>query len=209
MHAPTCLLDDLPNGEGHQVWVIQMNMMAAPDSNVPSAVARQTGQVGRLFYGAQSRVMDGALARANCLLITTLWSAFRFVMVPIGMQLARHFPPSTYATLFVLIWGSYVAADAASEVVGSLFGKQKLRVWGLGDVNRKSIAGTWGGFLASLALCLSVVAAPGLPLSWMALAVVVSLSSTFFELVSPRGTDDLTMATANALVCWGFGSLVY
>jgi len=36
------------------------------------------------FYGAQSRVMDGSLARANCLLITTLWSAFKFVMVPIG-----------------------------------------------------------------------------------------------------------------------------
>ncbi len=38
----------------------------------------------RVFYGAQSRVMDGSLARANCLLITTLWSAFKFVMVPIG-----------------------------------------------------------------------------------------------------------------------------
>lgn len=173
------------------------------------ALYYSNGFLARLFYGAQSRVMDGALARANCLLITTLWSAFRFVMVPIGMQLARHFPPSTYATLFVLIWGSYVAADAASEVVGSLFGKQKLRVWGLGDVNRKSIAGTWGGFLASLALCLSVVAAQGLPLSWMVLAVVVSLSSTLFELVSPRGTDDFTMATANALVCWAFGALVY
>jgi dolichol kinase len=173
------------------------------------ALYYSNGFLARLFYGAQSRVMDGALARANCLLITTLWSAFRFVMVPIGMQLARHFPPSTYAALFVLIWGSYVAADAASEIVGSLFGKQKLRVRGLGDVNRKSIAGTWGGFLASLALCLSVVAAQGLPLSWMALAVLVSLSSTFFELVSPRGTDDFTMATANALVCWVFGSLVY
>ena len=30
-----------------------------------------------------------------------------------------------------------------AEIVGSLFGKQKIRVWGIGDVNRKSIAGTW------------------------------------------------------------------
>ena len=36
------------------------------------------------FYGPQSRIMDGVLARANCLLITTLWTAFKFVMVPIG-----------------------------------------------------------------------------------------------------------------------------
>jgi len=27
--------------------------------------------------------------------------------------------------------------------------------------------------------------------------------------LSPRGTDDFTMASANALLCWGFGSLVY
>jgi len=107
------------------------------------ALYYSNGFLARFFYGAQSRVMDGTLARANCLLITTLWSAFRFVMVPIGMQLAKHFPPSTYATLFVLIWGAWIVTDASSEVVGSLFGKQKLRVWGLGDVNRKSIAGTW------------------------------------------------------------------
>ncbi len=173
------------------------------------ALYYSNGFLARLYYGAQSRVMDGTLARANCLLITTLWSAFRFVMVPIGMQLAPRLPPSTYATLFVLIWGSYVTADACSEVVGSLFGKQKLRVWGLGDVNRKSIAGTWGGFLASLILCLSVVVAHGLPLPWMVLAVVITVSSTFFELFSPRGTDDFTMATANALLCWAFACLVY
>ena len=153
--------------------------------------------------------MDGTLARANCLLITTLWSAFRFVMVPIGLQIAKRFPPSTYATPFVLIWGSYVAADASSEIIGSLFGKQTLRVWGLGDVNRKSIAGTWAGFLASLTLCLTVVIAHGLPQPWIALAVVIALSSTFLELFSPRGTDDFTMATANALLCWGFACLVY
>jgi hypothetical protein len=28
------------------------------------------------------------------------------------------------------------------------------------------------------------------------------------ELFSPRGTDDFTMATVNALICWGFGAAV-
>jgi hypothetical protein len=86
------------------------------------ALYYSNGFLTRLFYGAQSRVMDGTLARANCLLITTLWSAFRFVMV---------------------------------------------------------------------------------------LAVVMAVSSTFFELFSPRGTDDFTMATANALLCWAFAGLVF
>ena len=63
--------------------------------------------------------------------------------------------------------------DATAEIVGSLFGRQKLRVWGIGDVNRKSVEGT--------------VAA----------------------LYSPRGTDDFTMGTTNALICWAFGAWLY
>ncbi len=61
----------------------------------------------------------------------------------------------------------------------------------------------------SLVLCVGIVASRGLPPSWFALAVIVSVSNTFFELFSPRGTDDFTMATANALLCWAFGVIVY
>ncbi|MFI5183879.1 MAG: hypothetical protein ACHQNV_05745 [Vicinamibacteria bacterium] len=168
-----------------------------------------SGFLGRMFYGAQSRVMDGGLARANCLLITTLWSVFKFILVPIGTQLAAVFPADLFAVVFALIWGSYTAADASSEIVGSLFGKQKLRVWGMGDVNRKSVAGTWAAFLCSLTFCLWLVLSHHLGAPWIVLAVVLAGSNTLFELSSPRGTDDLTMATANALLCWAFGVLVY
>jgi dolichol kinase len=82
-------------------------------------------------------------------------------------------------------------------------------VWGLGDINRKSIAGTWAAFLAPLTLCLWAVFAHHLPTPWVVLAVVIALSNAFFELFSPRGTDDFTMATANALTCWAFGLIVY
>jgi hypothetical protein len=167
------------------------------------------GFLGRMAYGAQTRIMDGALGRANCLVITMLWSVFKFLMVPIGFQLAGVFPPATYAVLFAFVWLSYLGGDAASEIVGSLFGKQKLRVWGIGEVNKKSIAGTWACFLTSLAICAGLVLANGLGPAWLGLAVAVSVSNTAFELFSPRGTDDFTMALANALVCWGFGALVY
>jgi hypothetical protein len=173
------------------------------------AIYRSNGFLGRVAYGAQSRIMDGTLARANCLLITTLWNLFKFFMVPLGVQVAGLFPPGTYATVFAFIWISYLMSDALSEIVGSLFGKQKLRVWGIGDVNRKSVAGTWACFLGSLGLCLALVFSHGLPLPWLGLALAVSVSNTVFELFSPRGTDDFTMATANALLCWGFGLLVY
>ena len=112
------------------------------------------GFLAAAFYGPQSRVMDGVLARANCLLITTLWTAFKFVMVPIGGRLAAVFPPHRFAAVFALIWGAYIVTDAMSEVGGALFGKQKLRVRGIGDVNRKSIGGTVSGFVAALGFCL-------------------------------------------------------
>jgi hypothetical protein len=167
------------------------------------------GFLAAAFYGPQSRVMDGVLARANCLLITTLWTAFKFVMVPIGARLATLFPRTEFAAVFAMIWGSYIAADALSEIVGALFGKQRIRVWGIGDVNRKSVEGTVAGFAGSLGLCLWVVLSQGLAAPWIALAVVISISNSVLELFSPRGTDDFTMATSNALICWAFGVLVH
>ncbi len=166
------------------------------------------GMLAAAFYGAQSRVMDGVLARANCLLITTLWTAFKFVMVPIGAVLATLYPPNQFAAVFALIWGSYIAADALAEIGGSLFGRQTLRVWGIGDVNRKSVGGTISAFAGSLVFCLWIVLAQGLGAPWVALAVVISVSNTLLELFSPRGTDDFFMATGNALICLAFGALV-
>jgi hypothetical protein len=166
------------------------------------------GFLAAAFYGAQSRVMDGLLARANCLLITTLWAVFKFIMVPLGARLAALYQPGQFAVVFALIWGSYMITDTAAEVGGSLFGRQTLRVWGIGDVNRKSVGGTVSGFVACLVFCLWVVRGHGLPMPWAGLAVVLAVSNTLLELFSPRGTDDFTMATANALICWAFGALV-
>jgi hypothetical protein len=166
------------------------------------------GFLAAAFYGAQSRVMDGVLARANCLLITTLWTVFKFVLVPLGSRLAVLYQPGEFAVLFALIWGSYMVTDASAEVGGALFGKQKLRVWGIGDVNRKSIGGTVTGLVAALVFCVWIVVAHGLSGAWIALAVAIALSNTLFELFSPRGTDDFTMATANACLCWAFAAWI-
>lgn len=163
------------------------------------------GFLAAAFYGPQSRVMDGVLARANCLLITTLWTVFKFVMLPIGIALASLYRPGEFAVVFALIWGSYIVTDASTEIGGSLFGKQTLRVWGIGDVNRKSIGGTVSGFIAGLVFCVWIVLSHGLPAPWLGLAVVIAVSNTVLELFSPRGTDDVTMATSNALICWAFG----
>jgi hypothetical protein len=166
------------------------------------------GFLAAAFYGPQSRVMDGVLARANCLLITTLWTLFKVVLVPLGAALASIYRPDEFPVIFALIWGSYIVTDASTEIGGALFGKQTLRVWGIGDVNRKSIGGTVSGFVVGLVFCLWIVIGRGLPLPWIGLAVTIAVSNTVLELFSPRGTDDVTMATSNALVCWAFGALI-
>ena len=53
--------------------------------------------------------------------------------------------------------------------------------------------------------CLWIVSQHGLAGPWIGLAVAIAISNTIFELFSPRGTDDFTMATANALICLAFG----
>lgn len=166
------------------------------------------GFLAAAFYGPQSRIMDGVLARANCLLITTLWTAFKFVMVPLGAGLNAVFPPNHFAVVFALIWGGYLVTDAMSEIGGALFGKQKLRVRGIGDVNRKSIGGTVTGLVGALIFCVWIVVAQGLPAPWVGVAVLIAIASTLLELFSPRGTDDFFMATGNALICLIFGVLL-
>lgn len=161
------------------------------------------------FYGPQSRIMDGVLARANCLLITTLWTAFKFVIMPLGPRLAVIFQPAEFAAVFALIWGSYFVCDALAEVGGALFGKQTIRVRGLGDVNRKSVGGTVTGLVGALVFCIGIVLANGLAGPWIALAIVIAVTNTVLELFSPRGTDDFTMATGNALICWAFGEWMF
>ena len=104
--------------------------------------------------------MDGVLARANCLLITTLWTGFKFILLPIGATLERVYSRDEFAVVFALIWGSYLVNDTLAEVGGALFGKQRIRVWGIGDVNRKSIGGIVSGFAGALVFCLWVVHRP-------------------------------------------------
>lgn len=128
--------------------------------------------------------------------------------LPLGGAIAHLYTPAQFATIFALIWGSYMLTDMLAEIGGAIYGKQKIRVVGVGDVNRKSIAGTVTGFVGGLAFCLAVVLANGLPAAFLGLAVAISLSNTLLELCSPRGTDDFTVATGNALICLGFGAWI-
>lgn len=195
--------------ENFASFFLQQNLFdAVVTSWMFLALFRSDTWVAGVLYGSAARVMDGVLARSNMLLITTLWTAFKFVLVPIGGALARVYPPEQFAVVFALIWGSYIVTDALAEIGGSLYGKQTLRVWGIGDVNRKSVGGTLTGFVGCLLFCAWLVWAHQLPPVWLALGLLISVSNTLVELFAPRGTDDFFMATTNAIVCLAFAHVL-
>jgi hypothetical protein len=208
------------------LYFLYANIAANQSSNFTSAFTSETlldavflnwmciglfylnGFVAALFFGAQARIMDGALGRANFLTIVTLWALFKFTLIPIGAQLQKLYAPEHFAILFALIWGTYFIVDTMAEVGGSLYGTQKIRVRGIGETNRKSIGGTVTGLVSGLAFAVGIVMLNGLPATYIALAVTIACASSALELFSPRGTDDFTMATGNALIVWGFGAWI-
>jgi hypothetical protein len=196
-------------GAGFATAFLQQNLFdAVVTSWIFLALFASDRWPANVLYGSAARVMDGVLARSNMLLISTLWTGFKFVLVPLGIALARVYPPEQFAVVFALIWGSYIVTDALAEIGGSLYGRQTLRVWGIGDVNRKSVGGTLTGFVGCLLLCAWLVWAHQLPPIWLGLVVAISVSNTLVELFAPRGTDDFFMATTNAVVCLAFGHMI-
>jgi len=60
--------------------------------------------------------------------------------------------------------------------------------------------------------CLVYAIVSGLVCAWIVagcivLGLLLAVLNPLVELFSPRGTDDFTMATINALVCLGYGYL--
>ena len=174
------------------------------------AAYRSDGFLGRVAYGAQTRIMDGVLGRANCLVILTLWNLFKFFMVPLGARLGAIFPPADLRDGVRHDLGLLPGRGRAVRDRGLALGKAEAA--GVGHRRGEpQVARGDRGLLPRLARDLPVRSST--PTAWACPGwgwrSSVSVSNTAFELFSPRGTDDFTMATANALLCWGFGSLVY
>jgi hypothetical protein len=96
------------------------------------ALYYSNGFIAATFFGGQTRIMAGSLARANFMLIVSLWALFKFTLIPIGAQLQTLYAPGQFVVLFSLIWGTYLIVDTLAEVGGSLYGNQKIPVRGIG-----------------------------------------------------------------------------
>ena len=156
------------------------------------------------MYGASSRIRDGIYGRKN--LFAARCAFLNLFPLAIIDQMAKNSveDPRNLVLFSFFVFLPLTVGDALGELIGTTWGKQKLRVWGIGQINRKSWLGTAAVFLGSLVPLLAVVSLHNLGLLWYALALSVSLLTTAIELAAPRGTDNFFIPVGNAALCLVF-----
>lgn len=154
----------------------------------------------RLFFTQSPRIEDGKLARKN--LAYARFTTFAQLFVLPFLLIWAHYSNLDYQTASIVVYMIYIPlslGDAAAELIGAFFGKQKIEVSGIGEINRKSFAGTFAVFYVSfiglsIAIYLNQAAA-----SFYLLALVISLVSMLVEIKAPRGTDNFFIPVCNSI----------
>lgn len=101
-----------------------------------------------------------------------------------------------------------IVGDSCAEIIGATWGKQKIKVWGMGEVNKKSWEGTWAMFLSSFLILLPVNIYFNLSWAWYIFAFGICLIATFVELFAYRSTDNVCMLIISALLSVAFISMI-
>lgn len=163
---------------------------------------------GGVIFGGCARIRDGVFARKNLMIVASVlvvmgcWSlGMVYYLVNAGVSIAN-----TYL-LYRIIFLPMMVGDALGEIMGSLFGKQTIKVRGVGEINKKSWVGTLAIFLGSAASLLILLGFHEVADKWYGLIAVVTLSSTVVELLSPRSTDNFFVPATNSIICVIFAHL--
>ena len=184
---------------------------------------RQNGTLGWIIYGAKSRIMDGYLgALFNYLFYSCMTCYFHHagreneifgfmfdkymlpVSAPLLLWLQQLAGNSRTLYLSWYIFMPIIVGDSFAEIVGATWGKQKIKVWGMGEVNKKSWEGTAAMFLSSFLILLPVNIYFNLSWPWYLFAIFVCLVATFVELFAYRSTDNVCMLIISALLSVAF-----
>jgi dolichol kinase len=154
-----------------------------------------------IMYGATSRIRDGIDGRKNSFIARLCFIHLLpiFLIEYIAKQNVGDDENLIFFSFFIFL--PLTVGDALGEIIGTIWGKQKIQVWGIGEINRKSVLGTVSVFLGSLVALLLIVISKKLSFEWWLLAFVVSATTTIIELFAPRSTDNFFIPVVNALVC--------
>lgn len=164
---------------------------------------------------ASSRMRDGQLGRINTLTVQLA----SLGLTPLGFLLLTLLPSDApFGTLVLLAMLPFPVADGMAEIVGSFFGRLEFKVYGFGDINKKTVEGVLACWLAAFGMTWVVLngstAMDSFVVSPLVFDAIFSTVITIVEAVSPRGTDDgfgnfATCAVVLALWDWhGRGEMI-
>lgn len=157
-----------------------------------------------IMYGATSRVRDGIDGRKN-FFIAQLAFLNLYVLVFVEYVARNNINNKDNLIFFsYFIFLPLIIGDALGEIIGTIWGRQRIRVWGIGEINRKSVLGTASVFLGSLIPLLLIVYFNNLSWQWWWLCLSVAVTTSTIELIAPRSTDNFFIPVGNALVCLTF-----
>lgn len=160
---------------------------------------RKEGFLGKIFYGVSSRIRDGKMGRLNMMVVR--YSSFLgYLLVGIMSALFdSDLSDRERKEMLALVILPTSIGDAMGELVGSVYGKHKFKVIGVGEINYKSIEGTIAVFLGAL-IPISLWMFISSPIEIYKIIIIVltiATSSCILELLAPRATDNMVLPLSN------------
>lgn len=159
------------------------------------------GNLSRYIYSPYARIMDGRKARLNIVVAQSLGVVQGIFLASLGYLALFDLTEATYT--YALMYAVYLPValgDTMGEIVGAFWGKHNIPVRGIGDTNKKTIAGTVAVFSSTLLALLLVWQVFPTPPGYLGLAVSICFVSTLVELYAPRSTDSFFIPVANVAV---------
>ena len=161
--------------------------------------------IGRYIFQG-SRVFDGRYGRFN-LVVVNFWAyAGRIIMFQ--MLVRSNQSDEAKGILFALSMMPLLWGDSFGEIIGSFFGKWTFQVRGLGDVNTKTVEGTFAVFASSFAAQIFVYyymfelssGSGFFVLHPVLVFFYTCVIAAFVESAAPRSTDNFFLQTLSLVV---------
>lgn len=152
-----------------------------------------------------ARVRDGRLGRLNFVSVQ-VWQ-YAGAVVTILVLIWQISDVKRAGFFFALAMQPVIWGDAFAEIVGAYFGRCSFPVYGIGEVNRKTVEGCIAAFTANLIPLWIMLSNPPVEVNWnlpvWGVALMIAFVGMVAETVAVRSTDNAVMmlASAVALLC--------
>jgi dolichol kinase len=157
---------------------------------------------GYLVYGSSVRIRDGTAGRLNILTVRLIGFPSTIIIGSILSIYKDSLTTDEKKIALVLMYIPLIIGDAMGEIIGSLYGSRFYKVYGIGEINKKSYEGTFAVFFSSIVVSIVVCIFYTVNNNTYILIVVISIISSIVEAVAIRSTDNFFIPVINSLIIY-------